>query len=48
MTTWCRFKTDERTSYGIVEGDKIIAVDGSPFGRIAAAAARLRSPASSC
>jgi 2-keto-4-pentenoate hydratase/2-oxohepta-3-ene-1,7-dioic acid hydratase in catechol pathway len=32
MTTWCRFKTDERTSYGIVEGDNVIAVDGSPFG----------------
>jgi Rv2993c-like, N-terminal len=32
MTTWCRFKTDERTSYGIVEGDQVIAVDGTPFG----------------
>jgi 2-keto-4-pentenoate hydratase/2-oxohepta-3-ene-1,7-dioic acid hydratase in catechol pathway len=32
MTTWCRFKTDDRTSYGIVEGDQVIAVDGSPFG----------------
>lgn len=32
MTKWCRFKTDERTSYGIVEGDEVIAVDGSPFG----------------
>jgi|SRR5665213_820898 len=32
MTTWCRFKSDERTSYGIVEGDQVIAVDGSPFG----------------
>jgi 2-keto-4-pentenoate hydratase/2-oxohepta-3-ene-1,7-dioic acid hydratase in catechol pathway len=32
MTKWCRFKTDDRTSYGIVEGDQIVAVDGSPFG----------------
>ena len=31
MTTWCRFRTDERTSYGIVEGDQVIAFDGSPF-----------------
>jgi 2-keto-4-pentenoate hydratase/2-oxohepta-3-ene-1,7-dioic acid hydratase in catechol pathway len=32
MTTWCRFKTDDRTSYGVVEGDQVIAVDGTPFG----------------
>jgi len=31
MTTWCRFKTDDRTSYGVIEGDKVIAVDGNPF-----------------
>ena len=32
MTTWCRFKTADRTSYGIVEGDQVIAVEGTPFG----------------
>ena len=32
MTKWCRFKTDDRTSYGMVEGDQVIAIEGSPFG----------------
>jgi 2-keto-4-pentenoate hydratase/2-oxohepta-3-ene-1,7-dioic acid hydratase in catechol pathway len=32
MTTWCRFKTDDRTSYGIIEDDEVIAIDGNPFG----------------
>jgi 2-keto-4-pentenoate hydratase/2-oxohepta-3-ene-1,7-dioic acid hydratase in catechol pathway len=31
MTTWCRFEQDGKASYGMVEGDKVIAVDGSPF-----------------
>ena len=32
MTTWCRFAKDNKTSYGLVEGDRVIAVDGTPFG----------------
>lgn len=28
---WCRFDLDGRPSYGIIEGDDVIAVDGSPF-----------------
>ncbi len=32
MTTWCRFSKDNQVSYGVVEGDQVIAVDGSPFG----------------
>jgi 2-keto-4-pentenoate hydratase/2-oxohepta-3-ene-1,7-dioic acid hydratase in catechol pathway len=32
MTTWCRFRQDNKDSYGIVEGDAVIAVDGTPFG----------------
>jgi 2-keto-4-pentenoate hydratase/2-oxohepta-3-ene-1,7-dioic acid hydratase in catechol pathway len=32
MTTWCRFSKDDQVSYGMVEGDSVIAVDGSPFG----------------
>ena len=28
---WCRFQKDGRVSYGIVEGDTVIAVDGDPF-----------------
>jgi 2-keto-4-pentenoate hydratase/2-oxohepta-3-ene-1,7-dioic acid hydratase in catechol pathway len=30
---WCRFKTDGGTSYGIVEGDVVTKVDGTPFGK---------------
>ena len=32
MTTWCRFEKDGQTSYGLIEGDRVIGVDGSPFG----------------
>jgi 2-keto-4-pentenoate hydratase/2-oxohepta-3-ene-1,7-dioic acid hydratase in catechol pathway len=28
---WCRFQKDAAVSYGIVEGDVVIAVDGEPF-----------------
>jgi 2-keto-4-pentenoate hydratase/2-oxohepta-3-ene-1,7-dioic acid hydratase in catechol pathway len=30
---WCRFRHDGKDSFGIVEGDEIHAVAGSPFGR---------------
>ena len=29
---WCRYRADGRESYGLVEGDLIRAVEGSPFG----------------
>ncbi len=29
---WCRFKRGSGTSFGIIEGDQVIAVEGSPFG----------------
>jgi 2-keto-4-pentenoate hydratase/2-oxohepta-3-ene-1,7-dioic acid hydratase in catechol pathway len=32
MTTWCRIEQDKQVSYGLVEGDQVIAVDGTPFG----------------
>ena len=32
MTTWCRFEKDNQISYGVVEGDTVIAVDGIPWG----------------
>ncbi|MBI1203756.1 MAG: DUF2437 domain-containing protein [Rhodopseudomonas sp.] len=32
MTTWCRFQTANRTGYGMVDGDKVTAVDGNPLG----------------
>jgi len=32
MTSWCRFRTDDYTGFGVVEGETVIAVDGSPFG----------------
>jgi hypothetical protein len=28
---WCRFQKDKLVSYGIVEGDTVIAVEGDPF-----------------
>jgi 2-keto-4-pentenoate hydratase/2-oxohepta-3-ene-1,7-dioic acid hydratase in catechol pathway len=28
---WCRFQKDALTSYGIVEGDHVTAVEGDPF-----------------
>ena len=30
---WCRFKNGDAASYGIIEGDEVIAVSGSPFGQ---------------
>ena len=29
---WCRFHLDSGVSYGIVEGEHVVAVDGTPFG----------------
>lgn len=29
---WCRFEAGGKVSYGIVENDQVVAVDGSPFG----------------
>lgn len=28
---WCRFEQDGRASFGVVEGDTVIAVEGDPF-----------------
>jgi 2-keto-4-pentenoate hydratase/2-oxohepta-3-ene-1,7-dioic acid hydratase in catechol pathway len=28
---WCRFRKDKLVSYGIVEGDDVVAVEGDPF-----------------
>ena len=28
---WCRFQNNDAASYGIIEGDDVIAVNGSPF-----------------
>ena len=28
---WCRFQNGRTASYGIVEGDTVIAVEGDPF-----------------
>ncbi len=29
---WLKFTADHKTSWGLVEGDRVIAVDGDPFG----------------
>jgi len=28
---WCRFQTGDEATYGIIEGDTVVAVNGSPF-----------------
>ena len=28
---WCRFQNKEAASYGVIEGDDVIAIGGSPF-----------------
>ena len=30
---WCRFRAKDRVAYGVVEGDEVLEVRGSPFGR---------------
>jgi 2-keto-4-pentenoate hydratase/2-oxohepta-3-ene-1,7-dioic acid hydratase in catechol pathway len=39
---WCRFRTDKLVSYGIVEGETIIAVEGDPFAGYRTTASRLK------
>ncbi len=29
---WCRFQDGDRASYGIIEGDTVVAVEGEPWG----------------
>src|SRR5690242_588251 len=30
-TKWCRFEADGKTSYGRIEGDSVVAIDGAPW-----------------
>lgn len=30
---WCRFEKDGRASYGVVEGETVVAVEGEPWGQ---------------
>jgi 2-keto-4-pentenoate hydratase/2-oxohepta-3-ene-1,7-dioic acid hydratase in catechol pathway len=32
MTTWCRFDDSGAPCFGVIEGDSVIAIDGTPFG----------------
>jgi 2-keto-4-pentenoate hydratase/2-oxohepta-3-ene-1,7-dioic acid hydratase in catechol pathway len=32
VTKWCRFQAGDKVSYGRVEGDQVIAVEGAPWG----------------
>jgi hypothetical protein len=32
---WCRFQKDKLAAYGIVEGERVRAVEGDPFPTIA-------------
>ena len=29
---WLKFTANDKTSWGIVEGDRVVTVDGDPFG----------------
>ena len=29
---WLKFTANDKTSWGIAEGDRVIAIDGDPFG----------------
>lgn len=31
-TKWCRFQVGEKVSYGRIDGDAVVAVDGAPWG----------------
>ncbi len=39
--TWCRFEAAGKTAYGIVEGETVVPVQGSPFGDYEKSAERL-------
>jgi 2-keto-4-pentenoate hydratase/2-oxohepta-3-ene-1,7-dioic acid hydratase in catechol pathway len=39
---WCRFQKDKLVSYGIVEGDTVIAVEGDPFSDYRTTASKLK------
>lgn len=28
---WCRYQTESRVGYGLIDGDRVVAVSGSPF-----------------
>src|SRR5437899_2968418 len=28
---WCRFQAEDKATYGLIEGDTVVAVNGSPF-----------------
>jgi len=30
-TKWCRFQADGKTAYGRIDGDTVIAIDGTPW-----------------
>ena len=32
MAVWCRFEKDGAASFGLVEGDRVVAIEGTPFG----------------
>jgi 2-keto-4-pentenoate hydratase/2-oxohepta-3-ene-1,7-dioic acid hydratase in catechol pathway len=39
---WCRFQKDRLVSYGLVEGDAVIAVEGDPFADYRATATKFK------
>jgi len=41
---WCRFQLGERVSYGLMEDDEVVEVDGSPFGEHRVGRTAVRDP----
>jgi len=39
-TKWCRFQVGDTVSFGRIEGDNVIAIDGTPWGQHAVGGAR--------
>ena len=39
-TKWCRFQAGGKTSYGRIEGDSVVAIDGEPWGAHTATSSR--------
>ena len=45
---WCRFQDGDTATYGIIEGDTVVAVSGSPFDVWTRTPKRIRWQRSNC
>ncbi len=42
---WCRFSVDGKTSFGLIQDDTVVTVDGAPWGEHTVTGQIRRSPA---